>query len=192
MIPFAGSWICAKCKPIFLQRVREGAPLLPGGADAWQSGDAVVTLHGGTLPARCVKCNAATTGKPITRTFYWHPPWVFISLLIPPIYIVLHLLLRRRATVSVPICEEHRQRRQKFIALRCLLTAIAIGAVIVAISYNSDVLPALVPFVLTAAFLIGESSVTLVSTKHIGTRYVWMRGFCHDYRAALPEFSDFE
>ena len=192
MIPFAGSWICAKCKPTFFQRVREGAPLVASGTDAWQSGDAVVTLHGATLPARCARCNGAATGKPVSRTLYWQPRWVYLSLLVPPVYIVLHLVLRRRVTVSVPICEEHRQRRQKFIVFRCFLLAIAIGAVMVAIFYGLEGIPGLALFILVAALSIGDPYVTLVSTKYIGTQYVWIRGFCHDYRAALPEFPDVE
>ena len=100
MIHFAGSWICAKCKPIFFQRVREGAPLAGGGTEAWQSGDAVVTLHGGTLPARCAKCNGPVTGKPLKHTLYWQPTWVYILLLGPLIYIVVSLIVRKRTRVD--------------------------------------------------------------------------------------------
>jgi hypothetical protein len=105
MIPFAGSWICAKCKPVFLQRLREGAPLAAGGAEAWQSGDAVVTLHGGKLPLRCVRCNGAVTGKPIERTFYWHRESLYVLLVIPLIYLIAYLIVRTRSTVSVPFAK---------------------------------------------------------------------------------------
>ena len=188
MIPFANSWICAKCKPIFFQRVREGAPLAAGGADAWQSGDAVVTLNGGTLPARCVKCNGAVTGKQIPRTLYWHSEWVYILLLSPLIYILVSFFVRKRAKVSVPICEEHRHQRRVVLGVSWLLVAIGIGSLIAAIAYGSGALGVVTFVTLIAAIVLGFWKGTLVSAKKIDAQYVWVRGFCRDYRASLPEF----
>ena len=188
MIPFAGSWICAKCKPIFFQRVREGAPLAAGGADAWQSGDAVVTLNGGTLPVRCVKCNGAVTGKHIPRTLYWHAEWVYILLLSPLIYIIVSFIVRKSARVSVPICEEHRQRRRIFIAVSWLLALLGIACTFVAISIESGALGILAAVMIVAAIVVGLWKGTLVSAKKIDAQYVWVRGFCKEYRASLPEF----
>jgi hypothetical protein len=188
MIPFAGSWICAKCKPIFLQRVREGAPLAAGGADAWQSGDSVVALHGGTLPARCVRCNGPVTGKPIERKFYWHSEWVYILLFIPLIYLVVYPIVAKSARLSVPICEECRRSRQMCIRVSWLLVAMGIGAAVAGYAIDSEALGILSMVLWIAAILLGLSKGTLFSTKKADAQYVWVRGFCKAYRASLPEF----
>jgi hypothetical protein len=190
MVPFANSWICAKCKPIFFQRVREGAPLAGGGAEAWQSGDAVVTLHGGMLPARCAKCNGAATGQPIERTFYWHPNWVLVFLLIPLIYLIVYLFVLKRARVSVPICEECRRQRRVCISVSWLLVVAGVGSVIAASAMDSELLGFLALLLWFAAMIVGFSKGVLTSTKKVDAQYVWMRGFCDEYRASLPEFPD--
>jgi hypothetical protein len=30
------------------------------------------------LPPVCVKCGAPADGKPVEKTFYWHPPWLYV------------------------------------------------------------------------------------------------------------------
>jgi hypothetical protein len=191
MIPFAGSWICAKCKPIYFQRLREGAPLAAGGADAWQSGDAVVTLHGGRLPARCVRCNGTVTGQPIEGKYYWHSQWVYILLFIPLIYLIVYPFVAKRTRVSVPICEECRRRRRMFIGVSWMLVAIGIVVFIVGNFIYSDALEVLAFVIEFAAIVLGFSKGTLFSTKKADGQYVWMRGFCKEYRASLPEFPSF-
>lgn len=191
MIPFAGSWICAKCKPIFFQRVREGVPVASGGADAWQSGDAIVTQHGGTLPARCVKCNDAVTSKPIPRTLYWHSDWILVLLLVPLVYVIVFFIVHKRVRLSVPICEEHRRRQRVFIGVSWLLVATGLGVLLPGIFFVSVALTILGSvFCLAAFFLAHSKEVMLISVKELNAQHVWVRGFCKEYRASLPEFPD--
>ena len=188
MISYSGVWVCAKCKSLFFQRVREGAPLAAGSAEAWQSGDSVVTLNGGALPLRCIKCNGAVTGKLIPRTFYWHSEWVYILLLSPLIYLIVSLFVRKSAKVSVPICEEHRQQRRIAIGISWLLLLIGIGSIILGISIDSAVLYGLAIVSVLVSIVLGLWKGTLVSPRKIDTQYVWIRGSCKEYRALLPEF----
>ena len=188
MVSFANSWVCATCKPVFFQRVREGAPLATAGADAWQSGDAVVTLNGGTLPLRCVKCNGAVTGKHIPRTLYWHSEWVYILLLSPLIYLIVSLLVRKSARLSVPICDQHRKQRQIAIGVSWLLVVVAMACAFFAIFIEAGALGTLAAVIFGAAIVVGVWKGTLVNAKKIDAEYIWVRGFCKEYRASLPEF----
>ena len=197
MIPFAGSWICAKCKPLFLQRVREGAPLAAGGEDAWQSGDTVVTRNGGTLPGRCIKCNSAATGRPIKITYYWHSDWLFVLLLMPPIYMIVFFIVSKRLRFSVPVCDVHRRQRRVFLGLSWLFSGIGIGAVIAGVSIDSAgvsidsvVLCSLAVVFTSAAMVPAFWKGTRVSAKSFDGQYVWLGGCCKEYRAALPKFPD--
>ncbi|HKI30909.1 MAG TPA: hypothetical protein VKA46_03515 [Gemmataceae bacterium] len=60
------------------------------------------------LPRVCARCGAKAVASP-QKTFSWHPPWVivfiFLGLLI---YVVLALVLTKRMTVPLPLCERHR------------------------------------------------------------------------------------
>src|SRR5947209_4833751 len=73
------SWVCAACKPVFLQRMLEGAP--PPAAGVWHSGKDVVAAKGASFPDRCVKCNAPCHGWRLKRNLYWYPPYVFLLIL---------------------------------------------------------------------------------------------------------------
>src|SRR5437773_1989739 len=56
LLRYENSWVCAKCKPIFFQRVKEGAA--PAASlMLWRSGRVLVMSQGAALPDRCVKCN---------------------------------------------------------------------------------------------------------------------------------------
>jgi hypothetical protein len=133
MVELLGGKVCAACKPIRLQRIREGAPV-GGPCTAFAEGLHVVVLQGGELPDRCICCNAPATRK-VRRTFYWYPPWVNLLILIGVLpALVAVLVLQKRMRLEVTLCGEHRRRRR----WRLLLSATwAAGSV--------ALVPALVP-----------------------------------------------
>ncbi len=60
------------------------------------------------LPSSCMCCGEdASVHK--TKTFAWHPQWVLVLILVGVLfYVVAALILTRRMTVRVPLCERHR------------------------------------------------------------------------------------
>lgn len=111
LVDLMGSPVCAACKPIRLQRLREGAPLEEQ-CSAYADGQQLVVPMGGELPLRCVCCNAPAA-RTIRRQFHWYPAWV--NLLIIPglvLALIVMLIVMRRMTLQVPLCEEHRRRRR--------------------------------------------------------------------------------
>ena len=54
LLRYENSWVCAKCKPIFFQRVKEGAAP-PASLMLWRSGRVLVMGQGASLPDRCVR-----------------------------------------------------------------------------------------------------------------------------------------
>jgi hypothetical protein len=139
---------------------------------------------------RCVKCNGTVTGTPINRTLHWHPNWVLVLFLIPPLYMIVFFIVSKRVSVSVPICEEHRRQRRFFLGVSCLLLAIGIVVFIVAFSIESYALEILALVIDFVAVLLGFSKGALVSTKKVDAQFVWLRGCCKEYRDSLPEFPD--
>jgi hypothetical protein len=86
---------------------------------AWQDGAALVTGTYVTLPDRCVKCNAPAAGKAFRKKFYWHSPFLYLTLLVvgPVIYIIIAMIVRKGATVDFCLCPEHRKRRSTWISI---------------------------------------------------------------------------
>lgn len=82
-----------------------------GEGSCWRDGQVLVTLRDAELPPACVKC-----GQPAAelkrRTFYWHHPALYlIAICALLVYLVVAILVRRKATVTVGLCAEHRGRR---------------------------------------------------------------------------------
>ena len=82
--------------------------------DYWRAGQILMTRHGVVLPARCVKCNAEVQGSLRKQRFYWHhQAWFALVLANIFIYLVVSMIVRRRADVSYGLCAQHRQQRKR-------------------------------------------------------------------------------
>ena len=192
MISYESVWVCARCKPIFFQRIREGAPLASGAASAWRRGDAVVLSIGGAFPARCVKCNGAAQGNLVKRSLYWHAPWLYVLLVSPIIYIIVSLIMRKVAKVEVPLCDEDRARWRKWIGISWLTGLAGLVILILGIANELWVLALVGVVALLTGLVLGPVKATLVTAKKIDRDYVWVRGTGRDYRENLPEFVEYQ
>src|SRR5436309_2493776 len=105
MLRYEQSWVCAKCKPIFFQRLKEGAP--PSASMMiWRSGPLLVMSQGARLPDRCVKCNAPANGQRLTRKLYWHSPYLYLLILLNLlIYALVAIFVRKKARVEIGLCD---------------------------------------------------------------------------------------
>ena len=84
----------------------------------WREGKRVVMRPGGVLPPRCVKCNAPALQPMAPRKVHWHhPAWFLLILVNILIFIIVGLLVRRKAEVTFGVCARHRLRRRIFIAV---------------------------------------------------------------------------
>ena len=88
-----------------------------------------MTRHGAVLPARCVKCNAEVQGSLKKQRFFWHhQAWFALVLANIFIYLVVSMIVRRRADVSYGLCAQHKQRRKRavFIGLGGILLSLVL------------------------------------------------------------------
>src|SRR4030095_11876879 len=102
MVRIQNSWLCAACKPIFLQRLQEGAPP-PASIGVWRSGKVLVAAKGTVFPDRCIKCNAATQpSQRMKRSLYWYPPWVILIILFSLLIgLIVAMIVRKTAKVEI-------------------------------------------------------------------------------------------
>ena len=189
MIAYQGSYVCAACKPVFFQRIREGAPL-SGATGLWRSGNTLVMTVGAQLPARCSRCNEVASEPPIRRKLYWHPSWVYIFVLVNIIiYAIVAFAIRKKAAIEVPLCDEHRKRRWMFIAASWLMVLLSIAMLFVAINGRDGTAAGLASIGLFfAGVILGVWKGTLVRAKKIDDRYVWVSGCGPAFLSSLPEW----
>jgi hypothetical protein len=124
LIELGGVRVCAACKPVALQKLREGVGV--GAEGVWAKDSKVVVTHdGATFPPRCVKCNADSPGGPIKRNVYWHHPALYILLVAGILfrigillYIIVAAIVRRKAIVHLHLCPRHRFLRTAAIVAR--------------------------------------------------------------------------
>ena len=84
------------------------------------------------MPDRCVKCKAPATGFRLKRQLHWHHPAIYILVLVSIlIYVIVVLIVRKKAVLHVGLCETHRTQRKWTIAgcwLAALLGVVALVA----------------------------------------------------------------
>lgn len=187
MIRHQNLWVCASCKNVFFQRVKEG--LAPGGAAMWRDNNKLVVGKDAQLPDRCVKCNAPAHGNRLVKKMYWHPQvWYLLICIGVLFYIIAALIVRKQATVTLGLCETHFKKRKTAIIVTWSLVALSIVLFIVGISADVGALAGIGGLLLLAAMIYGAVTIPTVAPARIDDRFVWLRGVSKEFVAGLPEY----
>ena len=166
-------------------------PPPPAVGGVWCDKSALVMTKDASLPDRCVKCNAPANGLQLKRRLSWHHPMlyllIFVALLI---YLILAVVLRKRATVYLGLCAEHFQRRRKLLAVGWILLAIGLISPVVAFANDYPALGLLGLLVLIISIIWQISVARVVTVKKIDDRLVWLGGINRNYLAQLPPWQN--
>ncbi|MBS0265577.1 MAG: hypothetical protein JSS02_26830 [Planctomycetes bacterium] len=159
----------------------------------WRSGDLLVLERDARLPAVCVLTNGATSER-ARRQLYWHPGWVYLTLICPPLYLFVVLFTQKTADIEFGLSRERQVQARSVTALAVLAAIFGLVMICTPISpwANPDV-PGLLLEVggvalLLAAVVARELVTRAVSAARITARYVWLKGVHSDYLAGLSEF----
>ena len=152
-------------------------------AGLWREGNILVMHKLAPLPDNCVKSNEPATRR-LTRKLSWHHPAIALTILIGVlIYVILAVILTKRATIQLPLTEEwfaRRQRRMLYswvVGLVCL--ALLAGGIVLAANADEPgyLLLTLIGFVGgLIALVAGQAAVGLVSPKRMTDEYIWLKG----------------
>lgn len=199
LVQLHGARVCAACKPIHLQRVREGAlPVGQAGVpQTFVDAKRLVIALGQPLPPRCVCCNEAATVIR-HRKYYWYPPWLYVLLLLSPlILVIVGLIVQRRTTLDVPLCDEHADRRRKhlWIAWGWGLASVAglIGFPMLSgvLGFDSDytVWLGIACFIsMVVALVWGNRVSSVLSVQRIGKQTAAFNRASPEFLASLPKW----
>ena len=207
LVNFAEATQCKRCGTMFVQTVTSASgtnlqgfvtddgyvlPAPPSigltGAGVWRHNSTLVMSKDAQLPQRCVKCNAFTNGR-LTRKFSWHHPALYLLLLMAwLIYLIVALIVRKRATVELGVCEDHLAKRRAYIWITLALAMLGVGGLVLAIAAD-DGMPALIGLLLLLTSIIfGAVTIRVTYPSKIDDRFVWLKGVNSDYLNQFPSW----
>lgn len=149
----------------------------------WRQGKVLVMHKLAPLPDICLMSNQPATRR-LKRNLQWHHPLIALSILAGVlIYVILALILTKRATIYLPLTDEWYERRKRRVIFSwvagLVFLAMMIGGLALAIAQEDGTyaLLILVGFIGGLITLVaGTSLCGLVSPKRITDEYVWLKG----------------
>ena len=171
-----------------------------GGADdgggLWREQSLLVMDKTATLPVdRCIVCHAPATGRPLRRKLSWHSPWWYLLVLFNLLfYAIAAMLVRKTLAVPVGLCDLHRTRRRRWIALAWGLVVVAIG--LLGLVFSNPVTDATMAALMALALLlllgggvVGIYGPRVVYAQRIDDRYAWIGGVSSKLLDTLPDWT---
>jgi hypothetical protein len=156
----------------------------------WRDEGKLVMSKDATLPDRCVKCNRPANGLRLKRTLYWHNPLIYALILAGVlIYLIVSLIVRKTATVNVPLCETHLAGRRNKLVAGSLLILLGLGAFIFTVAYNYPVLLVGAALIILIGLIFVIAAARVVIPLKIDDRFVWLKGVDKDYLNQLPQWA---
>ena len=182
------------------QEVVVEALLAEPGGGVWREDKILVMHKQAVLPDRCIKCNQPAGGRRLKRKLYWHhPAWYLLILISLWIYIIAALIVRRSAKIEIGLCEIHRRKRWRAIAISWLfvligILGIVVGAVMSDAPVNAPQWPGPVLLLASALlFLAGALWAAIVVPpivpQKIDADYVWLKRIGPEFLAQFPPVS---
>lgn len=192
MVKLGTAWICATCKPIHMQRLREGAA--PPPSAAWRSGKHLVIPVEAALPERCLKCNVDVPedGR-LTKKVYWYHWLVYFLLLINIlVFVIVALVLRKRAHVTLSLCREHRAKRLRHIIVAWTLSLTGIISFVFGLTgtttNQSAAFTGLGVLLVIAGIIYGATLGRILVPTRIKDGFAWLRGAGPKFLHTLPDW----
>ena len=143
----------------------------PGGL--WRQGRTLVMHKQAALPDRCVKSNEPAGGYRLRRQLSWHHPAIFLSVLIGLlIYVVLAVVLSKRATIHIGLSERWRRKRRRRILVGWMLALagfilLALGLFWMDQNENFGYVAVAGPFVFLFGLFYGLFTARMVAPRRI-------------------------
>lgn len=158
----------------------------------WRAGNLLVMQKGASLPHRCLACNGPVSVQ-FPKKMYWHHPGLYFLVISPLIYIIVALIVRKKADLVLPLCAEHAEKRKKSATIGSLLITFGLLLMLGSCTQLDGDGAAfgliwLAGFaVLVAGALVNNVGANLVVPKKIDDYYTWLGKVNPSYLSTLPQ-----
>jgi hypothetical protein len=166
----------------------------------------------GSLPGRCVACNAPAESRRVARTLYWARwEWRLFIWILPPallglaaaglelagmifipavlVLIIANVIIRRRMDVAIGLCARH-WRMRRTLGWLGVAASLSIFPLVI-VTLRESVFQFLVPASMLATLALGiayaYTGAQRVAIYRLDARHVWLKGAGRGFCEALPE-----
>lgn len=170
-------------------------PMSKDGQGVWRKGKVLVLNRGAELPDRCVRCNEPASEQ-LSRKLYWHTPWLYFGILLSlPVYLIMALVVRKKAVIDIPLCGKHASRRRMVIKGTWLFVGLSFALVCVAqlVGDPSGDIEGLLLVALGLGIIVVPLSIVFASAftrpvipRKIDDYYIWLGKCSKKYLEGLP------
>jgi hypothetical protein len=186
LVPLSNFPICASCKPEVIRKISTGLPV----GRLWRKGRVLFANRDAAFPSRCVKCNCEVSNERLRRKLTWHPPLVYILLLLSPIiYLLFALCTQKKAELFVPLCDNHRRNRRGAILTAWGIFATSIGAFVMAAGFSNGWLVLGGVVLLITSMIWGTVGARVIVARRITREHVQISGVCNEFLDELPQWA---
>jgi hypothetical protein len=153
----------------------------------FRDGNQVVAVDGTTLPALCIKCGSKDDLHQQRCRMYWHEPWLYVLIIISlPVYAIVALIVRKRATVHVFVCRRHRNSRRTGLAIGILAMVLSVVGFAVGVAKGFSDLAIFSGLVFIVGVILIAIYQQIVRPGRIIPPYVWIKGADEELLRTLP------
>lgn len=134
----------------------------------------VIPVTGASFPPRCVICNESAVQR-LKRRLFWHPPGYYALILTGwALYLIVSLMVRKRADFDVGLCQRHVTRRRTGLLLAWVGSIVCFGGLVASVS-NLPVLASVFGLALLGCMITGVIMARVVTAKRIDKQSAWLK-----------------
>ncbi len=170
MIAMSRAWVCARCKPVYLQRVTEGIAPVAGLGLMWREGGSLVMNLETQFPDRCIRCNEPADGQRLECQIQYAPSGRLV-------------LSHTPVKLEVGLCDKHRRQRLVQTVVGWLVAAAGLGLMIL-------VRTEIALMVLLVGIGVAGRLSPQIAARKMKDGVLWLRGVGKPFLAGLPDWDD--
>ena len=153
----------------------------------WRRREHIIMYRDSDLPDYCVKCNAPVVENDKHRQrFYWHNPALYLLLISPIIYAIVAVIVSRRTTLYVGLCQQHRKTRSNALIAGWATGLGGLFSMFFSFSMNFTGFGMFCMMLMVIGPIICAFIAQSLRVTEMDDKYIWLKGASEEFLASLP------